>query len=59
MRMDLGLAPGTTTGHLYRCAKVTVNKTPSFRQIISQGYAQCDNPNGTVERAVVNTTASN
>lgn len=45
------LADGT-----YRCAKVTVNKTPSFRQIISQGYAQCDNPNGSVERAVVNTT---
>ena len=49
MKMDLG--DGT-----YRCAKVTVNKTPTFRQIIAQGYAQCDNPNGTVERAVVNTT---
>lgn len=49
MRMPLG--DGT-----FRCAKVTVNKTPSFRQFVSQGYAQCDNPNGTVERAVVNTT---
>lgn len=49
MRMDLG--DGT-----YRCAKVTVNKTQSYRQIIAQGYAQCDNPTGTVERAVVNTT---
>lgn len=49
MRMPLG--DGT-----FRCAKVTVNKTPAFRQFISQGYAQCDNPNGTVERAVVNTT---
>ncbi len=51
MRMPLG--DGT-----FRCAKVTVNKTPAFRQFISQGYAQCDNPNGTVERAVVNTTIS-
>jgi hypothetical protein len=58
MRMDLGLDPADVTGtkHLFRCAKVTVKKTPSFRQIIAQGYAQCDNPNGSVERAVVNTT---
>jgi hypothetical protein len=56
MRMDLG--DGTA-----RCAKVTVNKTQSFRQIISQGYAKtvsgtasCATPNGSVERAVVNTT---
>jgi hypothetical protein len=48
MQMDLG--DGT-----FRCAKVTVNKTQSFRQIIAQGYAECGNPNGTVERAVVNT----
>lgn len=40
----------------YRCAKVTVNKTPSFRQIISQGYANCDSNGGAVERAVVNET---
>jgi hypothetical protein len=58
MRMDLGLDPLdlTNTRHLFRCAKVTVKKTASFRQIIAQGYAQCDNPNGSVERAVVNTT---
>lgn len=58
MRMDLGLDPADVTGtkHLFRCAKVTVKKTLSFRQIIAQGYAQCDNPNGSVERAVVNTT---
>jgi hypothetical protein len=49
MRMDLG--DGT-----FRCSKVTVNKTATFRQVIAQGYAQCDNPNGAVERAVVNTT---
>ncbi len=48
MQMDLG--DGT-----FRCAKVTINKTQSFRQIISQGYAECGNPNGAVERAVVNT----
>lgn len=51
MRMNLG--DGT-----YRCAKVTVNKTPSWRQIIAQGYASCDTANGAVERAVVNTTIS-
>ncbi len=51
VRMPLG--DGT-----FRCARVTVNKTETFRQIIAQGYAQCDNPNGTVERAVVNTTVT-
>jgi hypothetical protein len=40
----------------YRCAKVTINKTQSFRQIISQGYASCDITSGSVERAVVNET---
>ena len=49
MRMPLG--DGT-----FRCAKVTVNKTESFRQIIAQGYAQCSNTSSAVERAVVNTT---
>lgn len=48
MRMDLG-------NNIYRCAKVTVNKTPSFRQIIAQGYSRCDNQNGSIERAVINT----
>lgn len=51
MRMPIG--DGT-----FRCAKVTVNKTDSFRQIISQGYAKCDTANGAVERAVVNTSIS-
>ncbi len=52
MRMPVG-------GGAYRCAKVTVNKTQSFRQIIAQGYSICDNPNSAVERAVVNTTVVN
>ncbi len=50
LRMDLG--DGTT-----RCAKITVNKTPTFRQIISQGYTVC--PGGSIrpiERAIINTT---
>lgn len=51
MRMDLGSGK-------YRCAKVTVNKTVSYRQIIVQGYAECDNPNGSIERAVVNVTTN-
>lgn len=49
MRMDLG-------GGLTRCARVTINKTQSFRQIIAQGYAQCDSQVNGVERAVINTT---
>lgn len=58
MRMDLGADPNDITGirHLYRCSKVTVNKTPSFRQIVAQGYSSCDSQNTTVERAVINTT---
>lgn len=40
----------------YRCAKVTVIKSSTYRQIIAQGYALCDRPDGVVERAVVNTT---
>ena len=60
MRMDLGLdlLDPLMIRHNYRCAKVTVNKTPSFRQVIAQGYSSCDNPNGAIERAVVNTTVS-
>lgn len=51
LHMDLG-------GGAMRCAKITVNKTPNYRQIISQGYAECP---GTrvkypVERAVVSET---
>jgi hypothetical protein len=61
MKMDLGPDPNDVLGvaRLYRCAKVTINKSQSFRQIIAQGYAECDNPNGSIERAVVNTTDSN
>ncbi len=58
MKMDLGLDPADValTKHLYRCAKVTINKTASFRQIIAQGYSSCDGTGTAVERAVVNTT---
>ena len=49
MKMDLG--DGT-----FRCAKVTVNKTKSYRQIVAQGFSRCDRPDGSVERAVINTT---
>lgn len=58
MRMDLGADPADLTGvrHLYRCAKVTVKKTQSFRQIIAQGYSSCDGTGNAIERAVVNTT---
>lgn len=50
LHMDLG--DGTE-----RCAKVTVNKTSTYRQIISQGYTTC--PGGVyppIERAIVNET---
>ncbi len=56
MKMDLGLDPLDITRRLYRCAKVTVNKTPSFRQIVAQGYSNCNGTGNSVERAVVNTT---
>jgi len=61
MKMDIGPDPNDLSGvaRLYRCAKVTINKSQSFRQVIAQGYAECDNPNGSIERAVVNTTDSN
>lgn len=50
MRMDLG--DGT-----YRCADITVNKTLHYRQIISRGYATCnENASVRIERAVINTT---
>ena len=53
LRMDLG--DGTT-----RCAQVTVNKTPSFRQIISRGFNTCNfGANNFIERAVINTTENN
>lgn len=40
----------------FRCAKVTVNRTQFFRQIIGQGYSACGGGLDSVERAVVNTT---
>lgn len=49
--MKMALGDGT-----FRCAKVTVNKTQSYRQIISQGYSRCDRPDGSIERAVINTS---
>ncbi|MCF7843720.1 hypothetical protein K9M47_02380 [Candidatus Gracilibacteria bacterium] len=49
MKMDLG-------GGEYRCAKVTINKTFSYRQIVAQGYSRCDGRQGAIERAVVDTT---
>ena len=61
MKMDLGPDPNDIImpiEHLYRCAKVTVNKTPSFRQIIAQGYSLCDGRSNGIERAVVNTTVT-
>ena len=52
MKMDTG------DGN-YRCAKVTVNKTETYRQIIAQGYATCDLTGGAIERAIVNVTLNN
>ncbi len=50
--LHMNLGDGTE-----RCAKVTVNKTSTYRQIISQGYTTC--PGGAyppIERAIVNET---
>lgn len=53
LTMDLG--DGTT-----RCAEVTVNKTATFRQIISRGFNTCNKGSSNfIERAVVNTTENN
>lgn len=50
MQMDTG---GNTT----RCATVIVNKTATYRQIISRGFASCDSVFGfPIERAVVSTS---
>ncbi|MBP6948619.1 MAG: hypothetical protein KBC41_03240 [Candidatus Pacebacteria bacterium] len=46
--MKMRLSDGT-----YRCARVTVNKTATYKQIISQGFSRCDRPEGSVERAIV------
>ena len=54
MRMDLGNGE-------YRCANVTVTKTPNGkRRIISRGYNTCNPGNTTlIERAIINTADSN
>ena len=52
-KMKMALGDGT-----FRCAKVTVHKTPSYRQIIAQGYSSCNINITSVERAVVNTTVA-
>ncbi|MEI6810587.1 MAG: hypothetical protein WCK60_00880 [Candidatus Nomurabacteria bacterium] len=51
--LHMNLGDGTT-----RCAKVIVNKTGMYRQIISQGYAECLDTRSKypVERAVVSET---
>lgn len=50
MRMDLG--DGT-----FRCARIIVNKTPTYRQIISRGFVSCATTGQIpVERAIVNTS---
>lgn len=51
MTMDLG--SGAT-----RCASVIVNKTQSFRQIISRGYSDCDSSTR-IERAVIQSAQLN
>ena len=53
LSMDLG--DGTI-----RCAQVTINKTATFRQIISRGFNTCNtSATNFIERAVINTTESN
>lgn len=50
MRMDLG-------DGAFRCARIIVNKTPTYRQIISRGFVSCDTTGQIpVERAIVNTS---
>lgn len=52
MKMDLG-------GGEYRCATVSVNKTPSYRQIIARGFAHCGNLSAyPIERAVISTSVN-
>lgn len=52
MRMDLG-------GGDYRCASVSINKTPAYRQIISRGFASCTTVSAfPIERAVVSTSVN-
>lgn len=47
MQMDLG------DGQV-RCATVLINKTPTYRQIISRGFASCDiSSSYRIERAIV------
>ena len=50
MRMDLGDGE-------FRCANVSVTKTPTKRRIISRGYNTCNlSGNNVIERAIIDTT---
>jgi hypothetical protein len=50
MRMDIGNGD-------YRCATIVVNKTASYRQIISRGFASCSTVYAyPIERAIVSTS---
>lgn len=52
MRMDIGNSEA-------RCATIVVNKTPSYRQIISRGFASCTTVYAyPIERAIVSTSES-
>lgn len=52
MRMDLGSGD-------YRCATVVINKTTTYRQIISRGFASCGSVYAyPIERAIVSTAES-
>lgn len=52
MRMDLGDGE-------YRCATVIINKTTTYRQIISRGFASCNSVFAyPIERAIVSTAES-
>ncbi len=52
--LHMNLGDGTE-----RCAEVTVNKTATYRQIISRGFNTCNRgATNFIERAVINTTVS-
>jgi hypothetical protein len=52
MKMDLG-------GGDYRCATVVINKSATYRQIISRGFAFCNSTlQYPIERAIVSTSES-
>lgn len=53
-KLKMSLGDGT-----YRCASVVVNKTPTYRQIISRGFSSCDTSSNATERAIINTSEVN